>query len=1257
MNDLKTFIGIYPVSKTLRFELRPIGKTQEWIVKNKVLESDEQKSADYPKVKALIDEYHKVCIHESLKDVSFDWAPLKNALEEYQKEKSDENKAVLDREQTNMRKKVAAAIKSFQHYEQLTAPTPQKLIDDVFPGRYESEALKSFKRFAIYFRGFQENRNNIYSADAISTGVPYRLVHENFPKFITNIEVYNNIKANCPEVIEQVETELQPFLKEIRIESIFNLDYYNSLLTQDGIDFYNQVLGGVAEEGKQKYRGINEFSNLYRQQHPEMAGKKKALTMIPLFKQILSDRETLSYIPQQIESERQLVSMLKQFHSHILNYEYNGNSVNVLRALSRMISKVDEYNPEGIYIAAKALTDISQVLYGKWSVLSDKLYDSAVKKYGEPSTAKNKKKIDAYVSKEAYSLSEVGLIGDVGFSSYFSSVSQSIEQVDEKWARFIRWCDNDEEQLFLNNPEGTELVRALLDSYMDILHRCGVLVVSVENDLDKDFYNDFFPIYAELENVIIIYNRVRNYLTMKPYDTKQFKLNFGVPTLGDGWDQNKEKDNKTILLFKGGLSYLGIMNPYNTPKIKECKVDSEDTYSKMVYKLLPGPNKMLPKVFFSKKGLQSFSPSEHIQEIYRNGSFKKGSPDFNHERLHELIDFYKDSISKHPDWSKFDFKFSPTESYEDISAFYDEISKQGYKIQFINISEQQVNEWVANGQLYLFQLYNKDYAEGAHGRKNLHTLYWENLFTPENLNNLVLKLNGQAELFYRPSSIKTPVKHVVGSKMLNRRDKSGMPIPETVYKSLYQYFNGKKLKSELTADEIAYIDQIVVKDVTHEIIKDRRYTKPEYFFHVPITFNANAEGNEYINEKVLDYIKDNPDVNIIGIDRGERHLIYLTLINQRGEILKQKTFNLVGNYNYHAKLEQREKERDAARKSWQSIGKIKDLKEGFLSAVIHEIAVMMIENNAIVVLEDLNSGFKRGRFKVERQVYQKFEKMLIDKLNYLSFKDCKADEVGGILRGYQLAQKFTSFQKLGKQSGFLFYIPAAYTSKIDPVTGFVNHFNFNDVTNAEKRKSFFMNMNRIEMKNGDIEFEFDYRKFKTYQSDYRNVWTVNTSGKRIVFDAEKRQSKDYYPTKEIVAAFKDKDIILKDGMNVKSLIANIEANARNASFFGSLFYAFQKTLQMRNSNATTEEDYILSPVVHNGKQFCTIDEVNKGKNAEGNWISKLPVDADANGAYHIALKGLYLLMNPQTKKIENEKWFKFMVEKPYIELKNIDNFV
>ena len=694
------------------------------------------------------------------------------------------------------------------------------------------------------------------------------------------------------------------------------------------------------------------------------------------------------------------------------------------------------------------------------------------------------------------------------------------------------------------------------------------------------------------------------------------------------------------------------MNAQNMPNLNQKWPADESHYSKMVYKLIPGPNKMLPKVFFSKKGLDTFNPSRHILRIKEEETFKKGSPNFKLADLHDLIDFYKDAIDRHPDWSKFNFQFADTKAYEDIAGFYRDIANQAYKITFSDIPVRQINDWIDNGQLYLFQLYNKDYAEGAHGRKNLHTLYWENLFTDENLSNLVLKLNGQAELFCRPQSIKKPVSHKMGSKMLNRRDMSGMPIPESIYRSLYQFFNGKKKESELTAAEKQYMDQVIVKDVTHEIIKDRRYTRQEYFFHVPLTFNANAEGNEFINENVLNYLKDNPDVNIIGIDRGERHLIYLTLINQRGEILKQKTFNVVNSYNYQAKLEQREKERDEARKSWDSVGKIKDLKEGFLSAVIHEICKMMIENNAVVVLEDLNFGFKRGRFKVERQVYQKFEKMLIDKLNYLSFKDREAGEEGGILRGYQMAQKFVSFQRLGKQSGFLFYIPAAYTSKIDPVTGFVNHFNFNDITNAEKRKEFLMKMERIEMRNGNIEFEFDYRKFKTFQTDYQNLWTVSTHGKRIVMridDKGYKQMVDYEPTKDIIKAFKNKGIQLTEGSDLKALIADIEANAANASFFSTMLYAFQKTLQMRNSNAATEEDFILSPVSRDGHYFCSTDEANKGKDAQDNWVSKLPVDADANGAYHIALKGLYLLRNPETKKIENEKWLQFMVEKPYLE--------
>ena len=74
------------------------------------------------------------------------------------------------------------------------------------------------------------------------------------------------------------------------------------------------------------------------------------------------------------------------------------------------------------------------------------------------------------------------------------------------------------------------------------------------------------------------------------------------------------------------------------------------------------------------------------------------------------------------------------------------------------------------------------------------------------------------------------------------------------------------------------------------------------------------------------------------------------------------------------------------------------------------IAELMVKYNAIVVMEDLNSGFKRGRFKVEKQVYQKFEKMLINKLNYLVLKNKNNTEWGGIYRALQLTNKFVSFK-------------------------------------------------------------------------------------------------------------------------------------------------------------------------------------------------------------------------------------------------------
>ena len=312
------------------------------------------------------------------------------------------------------------------------------------------------------------------------------------------------------------------------------------------------------------------------------------------------------------------------------------------------------------------------------------------------------------------------------------------------------------------------------------------------------------------------------------------------------------------------------------------------------------------------------------------------------------------------------------------------------------------------------------------------------------------KLNGQAEVFYRKASIKSDnvITHKAHQPVNNKNEETTKTKPQ----SLFEY----------------------------DIIKDKRFTVDKFQFHVPITMNFKARVLNNINTEVNQWIQQTTDIHIIGLDRGERHLLYLTLIDSQGNIKKQFSLNeIVNEYegktyktDYHKLLDKREGGRDEARKNWKTIETIKELKEGYLSQVIHKISELMVEFNAIVVLEDLNMGFIRGRQKVEKQVYQKFEKMLIDKLNFLVDKKKSATERGGTLQALQLTNKFESFQKIGKQSGFLYYVPAWNTSKMDPVTGFVNLFDTR-YENIENARKFFAKFDSISYNTYKNYFEFN----------------------------------------------------------------------------------------------------------------------------------------------------------------------------------------
>jgi CRISPR-associated protein Cpf1 len=437
----------------------------------------------------------------------------------------------------------------------------------------------------------------------------------------------------------------------------------------------------------------------------------------------------------------------------------------------------------------------------------------------------------------------------------------------------------------------------------------------------------------------------------------------------------------------------------------------------------------------------------------------------------------------------------------------------------------------------------------------------------------------------------------------------------------------------------------------YDIIKDRRYTLDKFQFHVPITMNFKADGLNNINTEVNRFLKESNNTHIIGIDRGERHLLYLTLINSKGEIVKQFSLNeIVNEYkgktyktNYHDLLDKKEGNRDEARRNWKTIETIKELKEGYLSQVIHKISELMIEYNAIVVLEDLNMGFMRGRQKVEKQVYQKFEKMLIDKLNYLVIKKKPHNEFGGTLKAYQLTNKFESFKKLGKQSGFLFYIPAWNTSNIDPVTGFVNLFDTH-YENIDTAKEFFKKFDDIKYNQNKGYFEFvvkNYSSFNTKAEGTKQDWTICTFGDRIeTFRNPQKNSqwdnRKILLTEEFINLFEQYGISYKNKEELKVAISQQTEKV----FFERLLHLLKLTLQMRNSITGTETDYLISPVANEQGEFYDSRKAS----------DTLPKNADANGAYNIARKGLWVIEQIKQAEdltklklaISNKEWLHFV---------------
>ena len=1265
MNDLKQFTGLYPLSKTLRFELKPVGKTLENIEKNGILERDNQRAVGYKSVKKVIDEYHKAFIERILSDYERKLDDLQrsvwdDSLNEFYRlyhlpTATPKRKDDLAKVQETLRKQISDCFKKDRQYGRLFGKEliREDLAEFVRTPLFENyilsqkgnenlgeveihriqegiiQDLSQFNDFTVYFSGFHENRRNMYVPDNKATSIAHRMIDENLPKFIDNMDVFEKIAAS--EVAQHFDVlckEMEPYLNVNAISELFVLSYFPMVLTQKQIDVYNTIIGGMVLDDGTKIQGLNEYVNLYNQQQKDKT--KRLPKLKPLFKQILSERNSISWLPDEFESDNEMLQSIEKCYQDLKENVFEGE-----HSLKTLLRSIGDYDLAHIYIPNDLqLTDISQKHFGSWSLIKAAIDEDlksrtpvkrneSGEKYDER-IAKTLKGIDSFSIADINRMMQAKVDDFKPVEEYFAQMGAEDNGSGQKLNHFamIENAYTDVKALLNTEyPKGkalsqdkknVEKIKNLLDAIKDLQHFVKPLLGSgTESEKDNQFYGEFTPLWEMLNDITPLYNMVRNRMTSKPYSEEKIKVNFDNSTLLSGWDLNKEVDNTCTLLRKGGNYYLAIINKRHSRVLQpECLVAEGDCYEKMVYKQLGQISQQLPRIAFSNSWQQKIKIPEEILKIKKTESFKTDKDD-----LQKLIAFYKFFLSQHEEWNSFfNIHFSDKTYYNNLAEFYSEVDSLFYSLSFTNVSVSYINQLVEEGKLYLFQIYNKDFSPYSKGTPNMHTLYWKMLFDERNLADVVYKLNGGAEVFFRKHSIKVdkpthPANHPIANKNTQNKKK------ESVF--------------------------------AYDLIKDRRYTVDKFQLHVPITMNYKAIGLNNINPMVNAHLKDSKATHIIGIDRGERHLLYLSLIDQKGNIVEQYSLNeIVNEYNgntyrtnYHDLLNTKEGKREEARRSWMEIENIKELKEGYMSQVIHKIAQLMVKYNAIVVLEDLNMGFMRGRQKVEKQVYQKFEKMLIDKLNYLVDKQRDAAELGGVLNAYQFTNKFESFQKMGKQCGFLFYIPAWNTSKMDPTTGFVNLFDTR-YENMAKAKVFFGKFKsiRYNTKKGWFEFAFDYNDFTTKAADTNTQWTLCTYGTRIETKRDPKQNNNFV-SEEFDLTDKFKALFAKHNIDIDGNLLEKICSQSDAAFFKELLHLLHLTLQMRNSITGTNTDYLISPVINASGEF--FDSRNCGKN--------LPENADANGAYNIARKGLWIIdqikhsddLSRLKLAISNKEWLQF----------------
>jgi hypothetical protein len=1228
---LKKFVNQYTLQKTLRFELVPNPITKKILEIESAKKSflnDRERNKAREELKEMLKELDNEFIQEALRDFQFSKQDLQELWEKYKKDK----KSIQDKDLKKLESKIEKRFSCFSSskYGKIKF-TKQNILSEkvikILKEKYKDNQQKQkiidlFDRFTTYITDLKQNRENYYKAEGKTSQFATRAVRDNLIRFFDNKFIFENKYS-------------QNFGFSEEEKKIFLLSYYNGCLLQKGIDRYNELVGN-----------LNSKINQYILKHKNNHDFKKS--DYPFFKkldkQIVSSKDVRKSI--EINDDQELIECLDCFYRF---------AQGIIPAIKKLWQKFFEPERElgKIYLPRNKANRLSYYFFGDWSLLSN-VYGRGEKKQEFVSFRKIKEYLQDFDNLEFRKLTANQDIikkekdnfanfidawkyeGEVLFSdkkekSIFifpegKKEFKSLVDLEKGFLEKVNWfrkkIENKEKISDKEESKFKMAVKDYLDRVLDIFRLVDNFYLKEEQrnkipveELDSEFYK-FFDEYQEKIsdfNPYKYYDEFRNYLTKRNVVADKIRIAFDEGQLLGGWDLNKEKKKLGLIFRKNGNYYLGIINKkkdkniFDKNKHPEAFVESSK-WEKMEYKLLGDLKRQIPRIAFSEKNRDIFGYNSEIQKIKEEydqlQNSKKENRDnwhkkFNKRKLIKLISYYQKVLEFHPERYKENYKLSwkKPKEYNSLGEFYDDIDKQMYRIKFVNVSDDYLEEKVVKGELYLFQIFNKDFSsyKESNSKENLHTIYFRELFSEENLKNPIFKLSGGAQIFFRDKLEEYQIK--------TKKDKKGKTV-----------------------------------------IDRPRYAKDKILFHLPIELNYKAGKANKFNQKINKFLASNPDIKILGIDRGEKHLLYYSLIDTNGKILKSGSLNKIKigdkEIDFHQKLRERAKEREEARKSWQSITQIKNLKKGYISLVIKKIADLAINENAIIVLEDLNTPFKQKRGGIfEASIYQQFEKALIEKLNFYVDKEKKNHR-----RAIQLTAPFTTFERIDKQSGIIFYVPANYTSVTCPECGwrqrlYLKYKNINQaVKDFERIKVIY------EPTKDRFVFEYGFEvKDNKKKNSFKGIDKIYSDVERLWWNPKYNENGKYGRieklglgeiTKELKNVFKEMEIDYHQEGNLSEQLTS-KTDKKYSKHWRELYWLFRMIAQIRNLDRENDEenkDFILCPA-------CHFDSRDK---------NTLIPNGDANGGYNIARKGIILLQritaNPQKPilTISNRDWDEFV---------------